>query len=71
MEILLGSILTTQCFCHAKDNTQSLPCRGNKGKSKEETFLVRRGIHGGINLGDNPAGHYFVLRKLVPTSFFK
>ena len=22
-------------------------------------------------LGDNPAGYYFVLRDLVPTSFFK
>ena len=25
----------------------------------------------GIILGDNPAGHCFVLRVLVPSSFFK
>ena len=24
-----------------------------------------------IILGDNPAGHYFILRHLIPTSFFK
>ena len=24
-----------------------------------------------IILGDNPAGHYLILRHLIPTSFFK
>ena len=31
----------------------------------------KKGDTWSMNLGDNPAGHCFVLRNLVPTSFFK
>ena len=52
---------------------QSIPGAGNKASSKKEKFLVRKGKRdtGGIILGDNLAGYYFVLRDLVPTNFLK
>ena len=45
--------------------------RGNKVTSKEGAFLVSRVNTGGIILGDNLAGHCFVLKDLVPMSFSK
>ena len=42
---------------------------GNKATSKEGAYLVTRRIQGDIILGDNPAGHCFVLRDLFLRSF--
>ena len=47
---------------------------GNKAVSKEGSFLAifgKKENTGGIILGDNPAGHSFVLKDLVPTNFSK
>ena len=38
---------------------------------KEGDIFGKNGNTGCIFLGDNPAGHCFVLRDLVPTSFLK
>ena len=43
---------------------------GEQSNIKGEKHFWLEGRHGGIILRDNPAGHCFVLRDLVPTSLF-
>ena len=39
---------------------------GNKGRLKEGAFFLRGRIQLGLILRDNPAGHCFVLKDLIP-----
>ena len=70
---LLGGIA-----CHPKGFPQRFRERGDSPHLVWETKQHQRRGHfgkkedtGGTILGDNPAGHCFVLRDLVPTSLFK
>lgn len=42
---------------------------GNKGGLKEGAFFLRGRIQLGLILRDNPAGHCFILKDLIPMNF--
>ena len=54
-----------------EEAAQSMHGAGNKQNEKRGNIFGKIGNAGGILQGDNSAGHFFVLRDLIPLNFFQ